>query len=76
MKKRLVLNAMLSASQGNGTHALTIGTTMMTMRTAIPIAMMTRIFMSFHHICFLTRFAPRRNPWAETARLSDLVSRH
>lgn len=35
------------------------------------MAMMTRIFMSFHHICFLTRFAPRRNPWAEAARLSE-----
>jgi len=31
-----------------------------------------RIFMSFHHICFLTRFAPLRKPWAETARLSVL----
>ena len=25
---------------------------------------------TFHHICFRTRFAPRRNPCAETARLS------
>ena len=26
--------------------------------------------MSFHHICLRTRLAPRRNPWAETARES------
>jgi hypothetical protein len=31
-----------------------------------------RIFMSFHHICFRTRFAPLRKPWADTARLSVL----
>lgn len=30
-----------------------------------------RIFISFHHICLRTRFAPRRKPWADTARLSD-----
>jgi len=27
---------------------------------------------TFHHICFRTRLAPRRNPWADTARLSVL----
>lgn len=32
----------------------------------------TRIFMSFHHICLRTRLAPRRKPWADTARLSVL----
>lgn len=31
-----------------------------------------RIFMSFHHICFRTRFAPRRKSCAEWARLSVL----
>jgi hypothetical protein len=34
-----------------------------------------RIFMSFHHICLRTRFAPRRKPCAETARLSVLSCR-
>lgn len=45
----------------------------MTMSKIMTAAMMhIRIFMSFHHICFLTRLAPRRNPCAETARLSVL----
>jgi len=30
------------------TYALTMGTTIMTIRMQIPITMMTRIFMSFH----------------------------
>lgn len=34
-----------------------------------------RIFMSFHHICLRTRFAPLRKPWADTARLSVLSCR-
>lgn len=34
-----------------------------------------RIFMSFHHICLRTRLAPRRKPWAETARVSVLSCR-
>lgn len=34
-----------------------------------------RIFMSFHHICLRTRFAPLRNPCADTARLSVLSCR-
>ena len=38
----------------------------------MPTIMQMRIFMSFHHICFLTRFAPLLNPCAETARLSVL----
>lgn len=33
------------------------------------------IFISFHHICFLTLLAPRLNPCAETARLSVLSCR-
>lgn len=33
-----------------------------------------RIFISFHHMSFLTRLAPRRNPWALMARLSVLFS--
>lgn len=32
------------------------------------------IFKSFHHICFLTLFAPLLKPWAETAKLSALSS--
>lgn len=32
------------------THALTMGTTMTTIKTQIPIPMMIRIFMSFHLI--------------------------
>jgi hypothetical protein len=36
------------ASEHAATHALTMGTTMMTMRTQIPMPMMIRIFMSFH----------------------------
>lgn len=87
---RLTLDPALSVCTSLlATHALTMGTTIMTMRTQMPMAMMTRIFMSFHlrcvshctalsplgrthHICFLTRLAPRRNPCAETARLSDM----
>lgn len=53
------------------TYALTIGTTMMMIRTQIPTAIMTRIFMSFHHICLRTRLALRRKPWADTAKLSN-----
>lgn len=41
-------------------------------RTMIPTIKHMRIFMSFHHICFRTLLAPRRNPWADTARLSVL----
>jgi hypothetical protein len=41
-------------------------------RTMMPTIKHMRIFISFHHICFRTRFAPLRNPWAETARLSVL----
>jgi hypothetical protein len=33
------------------------------------------IFVSFHHMAFLTLLAPRRNPCAETARLSLRVQR-
>jgi hypothetical protein len=43
---------------------------MMTRRITTPPMRHKRIFISFHHICFRTRFAPRRNPCAETARLS------
>ena len=69
----------------NRAYALTIGTIMTTSKTQIPIPIMIRIRMSFHlllsnshevweegtyHICLRTRLAPRRNPWADTARLS------
>lgn len=47
-----------------------MGTTMMMMSTAIPIPIMIRILMSFHHICLRTRLAPRRKPCAEAARVS------
>lgn len=43
---------------------------MMTSKIVIPIAIHILIFISFHHICFLTRFAPRRKPCADWARLS------
>jgi hypothetical protein len=52
--------------------AFTMETTMMTIITAIARPMMMRIFISFHHIFFLTLFAPRRKPCADTARLSVL----
>ena len=41
-------------------------------KTTIPTMMQIRIFMSFHHICFLTLLAPRRKPCADTAKLSVL----
>lgn len=53
---------------------MTIGTTIMTINTQIPIPMMIRIRISFHHICLRTRLAPRRKPWAETASVSVLIS--
>ena len=51
------------------------GTIMTTSRMMMPTMRHMRIFMSFHHICFRTRFAPRRKPWADTARLSVLSCR-
>ena len=38
----------------------------------IPTIRQILIFISFHHICFLTRFAPRLKPCAEVAKLSVL----
>lgn len=48
------------------------GTMITTRSTITQIAKHTRIFISFHHICLRTRLAPRRKPWADTARLSVL----
>src|SRR5271168_2300236 len=42
----------------------------MTRRIITPPTRHNLIFISFHHICFLTLFAPRLNPCALTARLS------
>ena len=38
------------------------GTIITIRRMMMPTIKHMRIFMSFHHICFLTRFAPRRKP--------------
>lgn len=48
------------------------GTMMTINKRMMPAIKHMRIFMSFHHICFRTRFAPRLKPCAETARLSVL----
>lgn len=55
------------------TYVITTGTIIIVNRMMIPITMHMRIFISFHHICFRTRLAPRRKPWAETAKLSKAV---
>lgn len=47
----------------------------MTSRMMMPMIRHILIFMSFHHICFLTLLAPRLKPCAETARLSVLSCR-
>lgn len=52
-----------------------LGTMMMTSKTMMPMIRHILIFMSFHHICFLTLLAPRLKPCAETARLSVLSCR-
>jgi len=52
--------------------ATTAGTIITMRSTMIPTIKHMRIFISFHHICFRTLFAPLLNPWAETARLSVL----
>ena len=54
----------------------TTGTMMITNRMMMPMTMHMRIFMSFHHIFFRTRLAPRRKPWAETARLSGTLPQY
>lgn len=47
--------------------------TMITIKiTMIPITIHNLIFISFHHICFLTLLAPLLKPWALTAKLSAL----
>jgi len=48
------------------------GTMITIKRTIMPTMIQILIFMSFHHICFLTLFAPLRKPCADTARLSVL----
>ncbi len=60
---------------GQGQNNIPAGTIMTMRRTMIPTIKHMRIFMSFHHICFRTLFAPLRKPWAETARLSVLSRR-
>jgi hypothetical protein len=52
------------------TYVITTGTMMIAKRIMIPTTIQIRIFISFHHISLRTRFAPRRKPWAETAKLS------
>jgi len=42
--------------------AMTAGTTMTTIRMMMPAIKQMRIFISFHHICFLTRLAPLLKP--------------
>lgn len=59
-------------ARGRGIVDLPAGITMMRMRMMMPAIRHILIFISFHHICFRTRLAPRRKPWAETARLSVL----
>lgn len=52
-----------------------LGTIMTMSKMMMPTIRQILIFMSFHHICFLTLLAPRLNPCAETARLSVLSCR-
>ena len=56
------VSAQHSRSEKRGCSPL--GTMMTTSSTMMPTMMHILIFMSFHHICFRTRLAPRRNPLA------------
>lgn len=49
-----------------------LGTMMMISRMMMPMIRHILIFISFHHICFLTLLAPRLKPCADVAKLSVL----
>ena len=68
----VVLLACCGAGGVASERVLPMGTMMMASRTMMPTMSHMRIFMSFHHICLRTRFAPLRKPWADWARLSVL----
>lgn len=49
-----------------------LGMMMISRSTMIPTMIQILIFIFFHHICLRTLFAPRRKPWADWLRFSDL----
>jgi len=65
----------LYKAEREGKENTPLGTMMMTSKRMMPTIRHILIFMSFHHICFLTLLAPRLKPCAETARLSVLSCR-